>query len=195
MPSKKFKDTYTTIFESNGSVSLEHHIKKIIEMDAYLPYNTTFFTLINTTSLSFDYVSKNFEVCTGCKPQEMKTQGMNYFWSLMHPTDLQCYLKALKDLMAFTLQEIPLNERKHLCYTYNYRIKNGLGEYVHVIQNSTPVYFDKEGKPVIGMAQYTVLDPGVELPLTATVKYMNENNQYKTVFSKSYNSKKVNRVI
>ncbi len=189
MPTKKIQDTYSSIFNSNGNITLEHHIKKIIELDAYLPYNSTFFTLINTTSLSFDFVSKNFEVCTGMKSQEMKTKGIKYFWSLMHPEDLQYYLMALQDLMDFTLKEIPLQERKHLCYTYNYRLKNGVGQYVYVIQNSTPVYLDEAGKPVIGMAHYTVLDPDMELPLLANVKYMKDNNQYETVFTKTYNPK------
>lgn len=189
MPTNHIKETYSTIFKSYGEVTLEHQIKKLTELDAYMPYNSTFFSLINTTKLTFDFMSKNFEVCTGINPQEMKLQGMAYFWSLIHPEDLKYYLEAIQDVIEFTVKMIPLEERKYMYYTYNYRVKNASGDYVQLIQNITPLHFDKEGKPVIGMAHYTVLEPGIALPISATAKYMKNDNQFETVFSKIYSTK------
>lgn len=189
MPANHIKETYSAIFKSYGEITLDHQIKKLTELDAYMPYNSTFFSLINTTKLSFDFMSKNFEVCIGIKPQEMKLKGMAYFWSLIHSEDLKSYLEALQDIIAFTLKMIPLKERKYMCYTYNYRLKNVWGEYVQIIQNSTPLHFDKEGKPVIGMAHYTVLEPGIALPISATAKCMKDDNKFETVFTKNYLNK------
>ena len=45
---KDIKSAYKDIFESYYKPSLEEHIKKIIELDAYLPYSSTFFYLLNT---------------------------------------------------------------------------------------------------------------------------------------------------
>ncbi|MEB8345400.1 PAS domain-containing protein [Flavobacteriaceae bacterium KMM 6898] len=186
MPVNQMKETYSALFKSYGEVTLDHQIKKLTELDAYMPYNSTFFSLINTTKLSFDFMSKNFEVCIGINPQEMKAKGMAHFWSLIHPEDLKSYLEALQDIIAFTLKKIPLEERKYMCYTYNYRIKNATGDYVQLIQNSTPLHFDEAGKPVIGMAHYTVLEPGIEFSISATAKYMKGDNKFETVFSKNY---------
>ena len=45
---KDIKSVYKDIFKSYYNVSLEEHIKKIIELDAYLPYSSTFFCITNT---------------------------------------------------------------------------------------------------------------------------------------------------
>lgn len=191
MPTNHIKEIYSAIFKSYGEVTLDHQIKKLTELDTYMPYNSTFFSLINTTKLTFDYMSKNIEVCIGIKPQEMKSNGMAFYWSLIHPEDLKNYLEALQDIIAFTLKNIPLDERKFMCYTHNYRIKNASGEYVQIIQNSTPLHFDEGGKPVIGMAHYTVLEPGIVIPISATVKCMKNDNQLETVFSKNYSNEQL----
>ncbi|MFT4830740.1 MAG: hypothetical protein ACI815_000376 [Psychroserpens sp.] len=39
------------------------------------------------------------------------------------------------------------------------------------------------------MAHYTVLEPGIELAISATAKYMKDDNQFETVFSKNYGKK------
>ena len=39
----RIKEYYKTIFESFDTPLLEEHIKKIIELDKFLPYSSTFF--------------------------------------------------------------------------------------------------------------------------------------------------------
>jgi len=82
------KGFYQTIFKSYDKPSLETHIKKIIELDKYLPYSSTFFCVTNTQTLSFEYISKNYNSCLGLKPEELLEKGMRYFWSRIHPEDL-----------------------------------------------------------------------------------------------------------
>ena len=88
MISVEVKETYKKIFESYGHDSLHEHINKIIELDAFLPYNSTFFCLTNTQTLSFEFVSKNMFSCLGIKSSVLKEKGMRYFWSRMHPDDV-----------------------------------------------------------------------------------------------------------
>jgi len=99
MKHSQIKDFYKSIFSSYDKPSLETHIKKIIELDTYLPYSSTFFCLTNTQSLKFEYVSKNFKSCLGLDSNLLKTNGMRYFWSRIHPEDLEKWLKALNELM------------------------------------------------------------------------------------------------
>ena len=59
------KSNYEAIFKSYDDPMLETHINKLIELDAYLPYSSTFFCITNTQKLIFEYVSKNYQSCLG----------------------------------------------------------------------------------------------------------------------------------
>lgn len=186
---KDIKSVYKDIFKSYHKPSLEEHIKKIIELDSYLPYSSTFFCITNTQNLTFEYISKNMRSCMGLDPEEIKSGGMRSFWSRMHPDDIEYWLQALNDLMLFTLNEVPEEVRKRMNYTWNYRIKNAEGVYVNIIQNTTPLEFDLEKKPIIGLAHYTVLDPNIQLQVSATAKLLNEHNEYETKYFNNYSQK------
>ncbi len=186
---KDIKSVYKDIFKSYDKPSLEEHINKIIELDAYLPYSSTFFCVTNTQNLSFEYISKNMFSCLGLNSDLIKTKGMRYFWSRMHPDDVEHWLQALNELMIFTLNEITTEERRHMSYTWNYRLKNAKGIYVNIVQNTTPLEFDVDEKPIIGLAHYTVLDPQIQLQVSATAKLLNENNEYETKYFNNFSQK------
>ena len=140
------KKIYEDIFKSYGTPSIEKHIQKIIELDIYLPYSSTFFCITNTQNLSFEYISKNMSACLGLNVDKMKTEGMRYFWSRIHPEDLEYWLAAMNDLMKFTLKEISVEDRTKMSYSWNYRFKNAKGVYVNIVQNTTPLEFDFDKK-------------------------------------------------
>ena len=50
----QIKDVYKSIFKSYNKPFLETHINKIIELDFYLPYSSTFFCVKNTQDLTFE---------------------------------------------------------------------------------------------------------------------------------------------
>ncbi|TXE17513.1 LuxR family transcriptional regulator [Psychroserpens burtonensis] len=185
----QIKDLYTSIFKSYEKPSLETHIKKIMDLDSYLPYSSTFFCITNTQSLEFEYISKNFKACLGLDSNELKTQGMRYFWSRIHPSDLEKWLKALNELMTFTLGNINEEDRYKANYTWNYRFKNAENVYVNLIQNTTPLAFDSQGKPIIGLAHYTVLHSKIKMDITASAKLLNNQNEYETLYFNNYGKK------
>ena len=189
MPIKDIQKTYAEIFKSYGNSNLEEHIRKIIELDAYLPYSSTFFCITNTQNLSFEYISKNMQSCIGVKPEDLKNGGMKNFWSRIHPDDIELWLMALNDLMEFTLAEIPYKKRNRMNYTWNYRLKNANNVYVNLIQNTTPLEFDTDMKPIIGLAHYTVVHPEVKLEVTASAKLLNDNNEYETKYFNNFSQK------
>ncbi|PWI29727.1 helix-turn-helix transcriptional regulator [Flavobacteriaceae bacterium LYZ1037] len=186
---KNIKNIYHDIFKSYSNPVLSHHIKKIIELDAYLPYSSTFFCITNTQDLTFEFISKNMTSCIGLNRDTLLNEGMRNFWNRIHPEDVELWLKALNDLMEFTLDKIPLDQRKHMSYTWNYRLKNANAEYVNIVQNTTPLEFDVDMKPIIGLAHYTVLDPKISMPITATAKLLNDNNEYETKYFNNYTQK------
>jgi DNA-binding CsgD family transcriptional regulator len=189
MKYQQIKDFYKSIFESYDKPLLKEHIKKIIELDKVLPYSSTFFCLTNTQNLTFEYISKNFNACLGLDSNEMKTLGMRYFWSRIHPDDIEGWLTALNQLMEFTLSEIPEFKRERANYTWNFRFKNANDVYVNIVQNTTPLAFDSEGKPIIGLAHYAVLHPEIKMEMTASVKLLNDQNEYDTVYFNEYSQK------
>jgi len=185
----KIKKLYGDIFESYGTLTLKEHIKKIIELDIYLPYSSTFFCVTNTQTLSYEYISKNMFSCLGIDAEKMKTKGMHFFWSRIHPEDIECWLVAMNELMNFTLEEISLEDRKLMNYTWNFRFKNSKDEYVNIIQNTTPLELDHAGKPVIGLAHYTVVNSKIKMPVCASAKLLNSNNEYETKYFNNYSQK------
>lgn len=189
MNSSNIKEVYKEIFKSHDNPSLKRHIEKIIELDTYLPYSSTFFCITNTQDLSFQYISKNLKACLGMDRDELKINGMRYLWSKMHPEDLEVWLKALDELMNFTLKEVSVKDRSKMSYTWNYRLKNSQDEYVNIIQNTTPLEFDSENKPIIGLAHYTVLSANIEMQVCATAKLLNDKNEYETVYFNNFSQK------
>ncbi|WP_282070005.1 response regulator transcription factor [Olleya namhaensis] len=185
----QIKELYKNIFKSYEKPSLETHIKKFIELDQYLPYSSTFFCVTNTQDLKFEYISKNLRSCLGLDPGLLKTQGMRYFWSRIHPEDVEVWLNAMNHLMAFTLSEISEADRKKTNYTWNYRFKDGNDTYVNIVQNTTPLSFDLEMKPIIGLAHYTVLDTKIKMQITASAKLLNNNNEYETIYFNNFSQK------
>ena len=158
-------------------------------MDRFLPYSSTFFCITNTQDLTFEYVSKNYKASLGLDPNELKEKGMRYFWSRIHPEDVEFWLQALNSLMKFTLSEIPKEKRQDASYTWNFRFKNAQNVYVNVVQNTTPLIFDSENKPIIGLAHYTIMHPDVKLDITASAKLLNDKQEYETIYFDSFSQK------
>lgn len=186
---KEIREVYNEIFKSYDNPSLEQHIAKIIELDQFLPYNSTFFCITNTQTFSFEYVSKNCVPCLGYAKGILKDKGMHFLWEMMHPDDIDCWLTALKSLMEFTLGNVDLVQRKRMSYTWNYRLKHAGGYYVNVIQNTTPLELDSENKPIIGLAHYTIITSQIQLPVTATAKLLNDKDEYETLYFNNFSQK------
>ena len=189
MNSGSIKEVYKEIFKSHDNPSLKRHIEKIIELDTYLPYNSTFFCITNTQNLSFEYISKNVKACLALDSEILKLKGMRHFWSRIHPDDLEVWLKALDALMNFTLDEISIDNRSRMSYSWNYRFKDGQGDYVNIVQNTTPLEFDSDNKPIIGLAHYTVLSSEIKMQVCASAKLLNVNDEYETVYFNNFSQK------
>lgn len=58
MKIEKINSIYDKIFETYPNVEIEEHIKKLIELDYFYPYNATFYCITNTVNKNFEYISK-----------------------------------------------------------------------------------------------------------------------------------------
>jgi DNA-binding CsgD family transcriptional regulator len=189
LDSSSIKNIYKEIFETYPQIKVEEHIKKLIELDFYYPYNSTFFCITNTVHQNFEYISKNFKACTGLKKEDLYKGGMNYFWSRFHKDDVPLWVQSLKNLMNFTMNDLDNEKRKRMSYTWNYRFKIASGKYVNIIQNTTPIQFDENHKPIIGLAHYTILQEGIHMDICASAKSLNDKNEYETLFFSNLTNK------
>ncbi len=191
---KEAIDIYQEIFISNKEFKgeiVEKQIEKYKEIDNLYPQNQSFFIIINTSTKSYDFVSQNFNFILGLDIHLMKNLGPEYFLSFFHPDDLPIWLGVSKDLMDFALQKVDLNDRKKILFTYNFRIKNIKGKYQNITAHLTPIKFDSTGTPVLAISHYTVVGEGEFLPIIGSIKKLNKNNVYETLFYKNYSQEEI----
>ena len=53
------------------------------------------------------------------------------------------------------------------------------------------MFFDDQGKPIIGLAHYSVLEAHEILPIQASAKILNINDEYETLFYQKYGGQKM----
>lgn len=189
MISQNLINIYDEIFDSNQNFAeglIRTHINHIREMDEFLPPSSSFFILSDTTNNTFPFISKNFDYNIGLSREQMKLSGPNYWLNYFHPEDVGIWVHILKDLMQFTLTEIEPEKRRHLSYTWNFRVKTHSDKFVNVFEHQIPLLLDESGKPVIGLGHLTVTGNGEFEPLKATIKCLNEKEEYETLLSKNY---------
>ena len=91
--------------------------------------------------------------------------------------------------MKFTLGNIKEEDREKANYTWNYRFKNSDDVYVNIVQNTTPLAFDTQGKPIVGLAHYTVIHPDIKMDISASAKLLNAQNEYETIYFNNFSQK------
>ncbi|MGY5356066.1 LuxR C-terminal-related transcriptional regulator [Wenyingzhuangia sp. IMCC45467] len=180
-----YQEVFNTIKDYNKGI-VNTHIQKLEELDNFLLPSQSFFILTNTINNTYEFISKNFEKTLGLSIDKMMEEGVSYWFDHHHPKDLEIWLNILNELMSFTMSEVPIEDRKKLSYTWNLRIKNSKGVYVNLHKHQTPIAFDQSGKPIVGISHNTITSENVELPMIASIKKLNDNNEYETIFYKNY---------
>lgn len=183
-----FKEVFSTHREYLGTV-IENHIQKLRELDTILPPMQSFFIVSNTSKLTYEFVSKNFETALGLDCQKMQTEGVPYWLSHFHPEDLPVWMSALEDLMIFTMTQVKREDRAKLSYSWNVRVRNSKNEYVNLFEHQTPTFFDPDGKPIIGISHGSIVGEGEKKPIIGVVKILNEKDEYETIYYKNYSQK------
>ncbi len=182
---KTYKEVFDTHKEFEETV-VQKHLDKLKELDLYLPPSNTFFIITNTSKGIFEYISKNAVHTLGIDTIKMYEQGVPYWLSHFHPSEIETWVKTLADLMEYTMLKIEPDKRERLNYQWNFRLKTSSGKYLNLVENQVPLYFDEFGKPIIGIGHLNVIGEEEELPIKASIKILNENNEYETIYHRNY---------
>ncbi|MBT8237629.1 MAG: PAS domain-containing protein [Croceitalea sp.] len=181
--------TYQQIFDSNNNYDGKHvknYIQKLEELNSFLPPLESFILITNTSNGRYEFISNNFEKTLGLDRDKMMAEGLNYYLSFYHPDDLPILLKVFEELMVFTMENLSLEERKNVIYTWKYRVKNGKGVYKNMHVQQTPIFFDPNGRPIIGYSHNTIIGENKPIPIIGSCKLLNNKNEYETIFQKNY---------
>lgn len=203
-PEERIK-TYHKLFSAytvfDGEV-VKDVIEKMKAIDSMVPPIETFFTLVNIPSSRFEFISKNIELNLGYSIEEIKNGGdVDFLLSKIHQEDAKLWLMAIEELMHYVITKVPVENRSKISCTYNYRIMKKSGEYATILEHATPVYFDENNVPVIGISYCTVAHSAKrKFPIVGSIKILNAENEYETLFYKnfsfeSFESKLSNREI
>jgi DNA-binding CsgD family transcriptional regulator len=190
----KVLEHYQEVFKSDydfSSDKIKAHINHLQQLDLLLPPSTTFLMITNTLEARYDFISKNFEYATGLERTLFMELGIPHFLSIIHPDEINIWLDMLQELMTFCMTEYSPEDRYRLDFQYNYRLRTSAETYINVLENQLAILNDENGKPVVGLGHFTVFGEGQDLPLRATIRLLNKDNHYETVFQKIYGLRQI----
>ncbi|WP_178988544.1 LuxR C-terminal-related transcriptional regulator [Winogradskyella schleiferi] len=180
-----YKKIFNTDHQYDGKVVMEY-IENLKKLDNHTPPLESFILVTNTSKHSYEYIGNDFEKTLGLDRDRMLNEGLNYYLSHYHPQDLPILLKVFEDLMIFTMNQLSIEQRQRVVYTWNYRIKNGNNKFKNMYVQQTPIFFDPSGQPIIGYSHNSVVGDNIPKPIIGTCKFLNADNKFETLFHKNY---------
>lgn len=112
------------------------------------------------------FVSNNYSKMFKYDLAEHEMKGNDFFNSKVHPDDFMINLKIGTELLRHSYR-VPVAERKNYKVVSDYRVKNGTGEYIRIIEQHQALELDNKGN--IWLALSTV-DISPNQDLTGGVK-------------------------
>lgn len=196
MINKKAKQAFEKVFESfhhppEKKIDINAYIGKLEIFDSLQPHRSSFYTINNAQKLQIEYVSKGIKPCLGINPADFKNKSLSSFLNYLHPDDMEHWVDVYRKLVDFTINKMPKELRAQLTYVWNYRFRTKAGEYVNIIQNSTTLEFDTDTKPYLMLSSYTVTFSKATMDIMASVKLLNANGEYETVFFRNFSKQKL----
>ncbi len=120
---------------------LNKHIDFLEQMEAV---NDSAISIFDLNKKEHIYISDNFSKMLDYDLEEMKRQGNDFFDSKVHPDDFLNNLKNGIELIKFSYS-VPIKHRRDYKLLSEYRIKNGKGDYIRIIEQQQILELDKKG--------------------------------------------------
>ena len=117
------------------------HIEFLKQLDRIENSSISVFDLYRKEHI---FVSSNYSKMLGYNLNLIEEQGNNFFDARVHPEDFFINMKMGIALLK-TSYQIPVPERKDYKLVTDYRIKNGKGDYVRIIEQQQVLELDRAG--------------------------------------------------
>jgi len=144
-------------------LQVEKHIDFLTRLDVIENSAISVFDLFRKEHV---FVSNNYSKMLQYNLAELESKGNDFFNSRVHPEDFIVNLKIGTKLLRHSYW-VPAGELKNYKVVSDYRVKNGNGEYIRIIEQHQALELDKKGN--IWLALSTV-DISPNQDLTGGVK-------------------------
>ncbi|NMM47299.1 helix-turn-helix domain-containing protein [Marinigracilibium pacificum] len=160
---------------------INNHIKQLKESEKYLPMGMTFLFITNSSNKKYEYITKNVEYCTHIKRDEIYSGGFDFIFSRIHPHDLDDWHEVTGAIIEEIIK-LPLDKKQKCNFQFNYRIKNGYGDYINILEGQIPIAFNKDEIPYLFLSQVTVLGNEIETSPKGVLMLLNNEGEYEKFF-------------
>ncbi len=172
--------------KTNGIEKLfdvRHHAFNVLNHSVPMIY------LLDYTTGKYVFVSNQCEAHLNFSTKEMMDGGVNFVMDNYHPEDLNLFNNQIFSDRLKMLQAIPVHEHKDHIFSFNYRVKNGKGQYVNLLQRNAFIQSDANGNPLLSMGvvtninHYKLENPVIQLvekvdALTGSTELVSKNTYY-----------------
>ncbi|MCT4603811.1 MAG: LuxR C-terminal-related transcriptional regulator [Marinifilum sp.] len=149
------------------------------EIKNTLAFPNQYFYIIRATDGKFIYVSPSVEKITGYRASEFTSK---LCLENVHPDEQEILYRAIG--AAYKLgQSLDHEEKKHLSFQLNYRLKRKNGQYFHQLRHSTYIRTDRQGHLVYSLSLCTDIS-GLQFDNQVNIKIFTDD---KIFFSLSNN--------
>lgn len=147
---------------------LENHISTL---EKYNVIENSAISIFDLHQLKHTYLSVRFETIFGFDVSQAHEEGNEYFDKKMHPEDIADSMR----IGTYFMNEIykhPVDERKDYKLINDYRIKNGKGEYIRVIEQFQALELDQKGNVWLALCVMD-LSPNQDIQMPLQNKVIN----------------------
>ena len=145
--------------------------------------------LLDYTTGRYVSFSKQCNAVLNFSIEKILDGGIGFVLDRYHPDDFRLFNNQIFTDRLRILKGIPAEQHKDHIFSYNYRIKNGKGEYINLLQRNSFIQSDEEGNPLISMGVLTNIihfqeeSPVIQLVekidrLTGSIQLVNKNTYY-----------------
>ena len=164
MAQKKKAAWENYLAQSNGKKLLldqfkMEEIEKLMDVKQHtfnvLNHSVPMIYLLDYTTGKYVFVSSHCDAHLNFSCDKMMDGGVSFVLDRYHPEDLNLFNEQIFSDRLNMLKKIPVNEHKDHIFSFNYRVKDGKGEFVNLLQRNTFIQSDEEGNPLLSMGVVT----------------------------------------
>lgn len=162
--------------EYDAVLSSQKFVEEELDYDilnSHLPFLEQLDAIGNSSVSVFDlhrrdhvFLSSSFSGMLGYDIEEAQQAGLSFFDEKVHPEDLESLLRNGIELLRFCLA-IPAEERRAYKLINEYRIRNGSGEYVRVLEQHQVLEQDRRDNVWLSLG---IIDISPEPDLNGGIK-------------------------
>ena len=191
--------TWVSYFEQFNNKKINPEILKIEELEKLINVKQQVHTILNHsvpmiylldyTSGKYAFVSNECESHLSFSHTKMMDGGMNFVMENYHPADLKLFNHQIFSDRLKALESIPFDQHKDYIFSFNYRVKNGKGEFINILQRNAFIQSDVNGRPLLSLGVVTNVNhfktenPVIQLvekvdSITGNVEVVQKNTYY-----------------